>query len=130
MVIQGSGPDADMAAWTEAFNAFMRALRSRLRRVIGTRLTQQDMAELIGVDVETYGRWERHGSPRPHQFTKLIEGLRVPERSMKWVFNPPGDLVPSDFWDEGVWDDEIAARAVRSTRATPRKRPARPRAVG
>lgn len=59
--------DAARWAYLEKRRAYMAGFRARLREARGGR-TQRDMADLIGVSVATYARWETRSVRGPRQF--------------------------------------------------------------
>ncbi|MFE0177966.1 helix-turn-helix domain-containing protein [Streptomyces sp. NPDC059002] len=57
------------------------------------RLTQAEVAQAIGVTVNTVGRWVRgKGAPSPRLFAALTEKLAVPRSQLLLPLSPDADL--------------------------------------
>lgn len=54
------------------------------------RMTQQDIADVLGLNVGTIGRWEAgQGAPDVWELSVMIERYRVP---CAWLLDPTGDV--------------------------------------
>ena len=70
----------------------LRQARQRVRSPSGQRMTQGDLAQLVGVERNTVSRWENSGvRPKdPEVIAKVAEALRV---SMEWLVGLSEEVV-------------------------------------
>lgn len=86
----------DVEAEEEARRAYRRRLGGNLERVRKqlTDYTQESLADALGVDIETYARWERGSrEPRAYDLAQLAEKLGVPA---EWLLDPTDSFTELD----------------------------------
>jgi transcriptional regulator with XRE-family HTH domain len=122
---------------SDGFPAFLRALLAELSRRRGHRITLDVLAEAVGVDSGTVGRWVR-GTHRPQQrhADALCEFFRVPRRELGLAVAdpapPPDAAGPSRDarLDAGLDAVEDAIAACRRLDGAGHTRDARAMALG
>lgn len=98
--------------------AFRRALGTTLkavRRKLTPYRSQASIAELLGVDSDTVGRWERgEREPKVSELVLLWERYDVPA---EWLLRPTADVNELDGWIAGLQRERQTQAALEVARA-------------
>jgi len=112
VVLSGSAPDPDDETYKEQLSDVLLALRRRLGKNRGSKITQEEAAEWMGVDAGTLGRWQRgDNAPKPQSIPRIAEAYGLP-RSSWWIFLQPGryaSSIPADLWTDADAGKDDAA---------------------
>lgn len=99
------GEDAERRSFRRRLGVTLARVRQRL-----TTMKQSDVAELLGVDVETVGRWERgEREPKAFELHRLAEKYAVPG---DWFLFPTDSVTELDLRIETARASATAAAAA------------------
>jgi transcriptional regulator with XRE-family HTH domain len=112
-----------------ALGVTIRSARERLH------MTQQDLADAVGVSARTIGNWEQgHRLPK-NRMGALEEVLGVNLTGTSVAAPPEPDLIPGDDWEADVLadaglPDHLKRQLILDSRAVRARYPARPEGPG
>jgi transcriptional regulator with XRE-family HTH domain len=113
--VEDQGPERAraQAAYRRRLGVTLRRIRERL-----TPYSQESIAEVLGVDKETVGRWERgEREPKAWQLGMLAERYALPDEAIAWLLYPTDSITELDDRIEGLRTEHLRRAAVEAAQA-------------